>query len=230
MEKRVLHYELVEQLGFGGAGEVYKATDTRLGRAVALKFINHTHGASKRIGDMLIAEARTASRLDHANIGTIFEIGRTDDGRPFIAMAYYEGKTLQHLIRSGPMPMEQATGYARQMAEGLAYAHAHDVVHRDIKPSNVIVTAGGVLKIIDFGLARAAQDPEVTMTLGLQGTPAYMSPEQATGLPATHLSDVWAWGLVLYEMLTGAQPFSSQNLQATLYAVIHKPIEPLATL
>ena len=230
MERKILHYDLVEKLGFGGAGEVYKAIDTRLGRTVALKFINQAHGGDRRVEEMLVAEARTASRLDHPNIGTIFEIGQAVDGQPFMAMAYYEGKTLQHILRTGPLAIDQATAYAKQMAQGLAFAHEHGVTHGDIKPSNVMVTSDGVLKIIDFGLARVTQDPELTLTLGFLGTPAYMSPERATGLPPDQSGDIWAWGLVIYEMLTGTQPYIAPNLPATLYAIVNKTHEAVNVL
>ena len=177
---RVGKYRVTGKLGQGGMGVVLRAVDEDLGRTVALKFIPpgmHRAGAEERF----LREARAASALDHVNIGTIFGIEETDDGRRFITMAYYEGESLAERLRDGVCPVApaEAIGIAVQAARGLAAAHARGIVHRDIKPSNIMLTADGVVKIVDFGLASMAGADELTRTGAIAGTPAYMSPEQA---------------------------------------------------
>ena len=212
-------YKVIELLGAGGMGVVYKALDTRLERTVALKFLPQASDVSDRFRTQLMEEARAASKLDHPNIGTIHGIEETASGQMFIVMAYYEGETLARKIR-GPLPYREAAGIALQIAHGLEAAHAHNVVHRDIKPSNVIMTAQGVAKIVDFGLARVITSAASTRSLSTSGTAAYMSPEQALEKKAIdQRTDLWSLGVVLYEMLTARLPFSGESVPGMLFAI-----------
>jgi tetratricopeptide (TPR) repeat protein len=219
----VSQYEVVAKLGGGGMGVVYKATDTKLGRPVALKFLppqwSHDEGAKQRF----VREAQAASATNHPNICVIHNIEQTADGRLFIVMAYYEGQTLKQKLEAGPLTLGDALEIAAEVAEGLAKAHAQGIVHRDVKPGNLIVTDDGV-KILDFGLAKFADSLQLTMPGSTVGTVAYMSPEQARGEEADARSDVWALGVVLYEMLTGEVPFKGAYAEATFHAIKNEPV------
>lgn len=196
-------YRLLGPLGMGGMGVVYRAEDTRLGRTVALKFLPPTLAPNPRAEARFLDEARTASALDHPNICTIYEVGETPEGQLYLAMACYEGETLKSRLERGPLPAAEALRVVLQIAGGLAKAHRHGIVHRDIKPANLMITADGLVKILDFGIARLpGQSPAVP----LLGTPGYMPPEQVRGGEVDARSDVWALGAVLYEMLTGRRP------------------------
>lgn len=199
-------YEILEQVGGGGMGVVYKARDSRLDRTVALKFLQPRFDADDTAIRRFRLEARAVAAMDHPNICTLHETGETDDGQLFLAMPLYNGETLQQLIARGPLPVGEAVTIAVQIARGLAKAHSHGIVHRDIKPSNVLVTDDGLVKVLDFGIARLS-DVTATGTTGPVGTAAYMSPEQAQGKPVDHRSDLWSLGVILYEMLTGTRPF-----------------------
>jgi serine/threonine protein kinase len=203
----ISHYKILEKLGGGGMGVVYKAEDTKLKRLVALKFLptELTHDEEAKV--RFVHEAQAASALDHPNICNIHEIDETDDGRIFICMAYYEGETLKEKIERGPLPIDQTLDLTLQIAQGLAKAHEHGITHRDIKPANVMITKDGIAKIVDFGLAKLAGQSRLTQTGSTLGTMAYMSPEQARAEVVDHRTDIWALGVVLYEMLTGQLPF-----------------------
>jgi serine/threonine protein kinase/Flp pilus assembly protein TadD len=224
------HYRVIGKLGQGGMGVVYRATDLELGRTVALKFIPDEAVDNPGARERLLREARAASQLDHVNIGTIFGVEQTAEGRLFIVMAYYEGETLAAVIRRGALAPPVARDYCIQMARGLAEAHAHGVIHRDVKPSNVLVARGRVLKLVDFGLARLEEFSRITRTGARLGTPSYMSPEQAQGLAVDHRGDLWAVGVILYEMLTGRVPFEADSAPATLYKIVHTSPPSLAAL
>ena len=215
----VAQYEVVTRLGGGGMGVVYAARDTKLGRRVALKFLPprwcHDDSAKQRF----VREAQAASATDHRNICTIHDIETADDGQLFIVMAHYDGETLKQRLERGPLPVDEAVDITAQVAEGLAKAHAQGVVHRDIKPGNLMVTEDGV-KILDFGLAKlAAEALKLTLEGSTLGTVAYMSPEQARGDEADARSDVWALGVVLYEMLAGDPPFRGPYAEAISHAI-----------
>ncbi len=227
--QRMAHYEVLEKLGGGGMGVVYKARDTRLDRFVALKFLPPHFSADEAAKERFMHEARAASALDHVNICTIHEIGQSDDGRLFIAMAYYEGETLKKKIERGPLVVEEAVDYAAQMARGLERAHEQGIVHRDVKPANVMVTRRGGVKLVDFGLAKMA-DVQLTRTGTTLGTVAYMSPEQTRGERVDHRSDVWSLGVVLYEMLTGERPFKGDHEQAIIYSILYEEPVPVTAL
>ena len=216
----VSHFEILERLGQGGMGVVYKARDLRLDRLVALKFLPPHLGGEDAAERRFLREARTASALDHVNICTIYEIGETEDGRTFIAMAYVEGESLAARIARGPVSVEEALRIGTRVAQGLAEAHARGIVHRDIKPGNIAITKEGAVKILDFGLAMAPGAAHITQGDATTGTAAYMSPEQVRGDPVDPRTDVWAWGVVMYEMLTGRPPFTGENVPAVIFSIL----------
>ncbi len=222
-------YRIIERLGGGGMGVVYRARDERLERDVALKFLPPHLSADQAAKKRFLVEARAAAALEHPNICTVHEIADTDDGQVYIVMACYDGETLDRRIARGPVAVGDAIHVASQIARGLAKAHERGIVHRDIKPANVAITADGLVKILDFGIAKLA-DVAVTQTIGAVGTLAYMSPEQAFGETVDHRTDVWSLGVVLYEMLSGVRPFRGPGEQAVLYAVLAAEPEPLSRL
>ncbi|MEE8549736.1 MAG: serine/threonine-protein kinase, partial [Gemmatimonadota bacterium] len=222
--RTVSHYEVVELLGAGGMGVLYKATDTRLGRTVALKFLPPQWGLDGAFKARFEREARAVAALDHPNVCNIHEIGETEQGQLFIAMAYYEGETVREKIARGPIDVDEALELATQAASGLAAAHAAGLTHRDIKPANLMVTEEGVLKILDFGLAKTA-DATVTEAGMRLGTPAYMSPEQTRGEEVDSRTDLWSLGVVLYEMLTAQRPFRADSNSAVINAIRHEEPE-----
>ena len=228
--KTLSHYQIIEKVGEGGMGVVYKAHDTKLDRTVALKFLPHHLAADKTDKQRFTHEARAASALDHPNICTIHEIDEAPQGLLFIVMSYYEGETLKSRIEQGPLKVEEALDIAIQVAKGLAKAHTHGIVHRDIKPANVIITKDGVAKIVDFGLAKLGGGTLLTKTGTTIGTVAYMSPEQAQGDKVDHRTDIWSLGVVLYEMITGQRPFRSDYEQALLYLIINNEPDPITKL
>jgi serine/threonine-protein kinase len=233
--KTISHYRILEKLGEGGMGVIFKAEDTKLKRFVALKFLPPALTSDKEARERFIYEAQAASGLDHPNICTIYEIDETAEGQMFIAMAYYEGETLQKKVASNQaapagLAVNSAVDIAIQIATGLAKAHQHGIVHRDIKPSNVIVTNEGVIKIVDFGLAKLSGVTRLTKAGTTMGTVAYMSPEQTWGEDVDHRSDLWSLGVVLYEMLTGKLPFRGEYEQAVIYSILHDEPKPIAEL
>ena len=213
-------YELLEKLGAGGMGTVYRAHDGASGRVVALKFLSESFAGDPLVKRRFHREAEAAAALDHPNIGAIHGVEETDDGRLFIVMPYYEGGTLKKTIARGPLPLADAIACAHQLARGLAHAHAAGVIHRDIKPANLMFAADGTLKILDFGIAKIAGE-KLTRTGFVLGTLAYMSPEQASGDPLDHRTDLWALGVVFHEMLAGQPPFSAPSIERLFRAVRH---------
>jgi serine/threonine protein kinase/Flp pilus assembly protein TadD len=227
--KSISHYKILEKLGEGGMGVVYKAEDTKLRRPVALKFLSRELTTDPDAKGRFVQEAQAASAIQHDSICTIHEIDETPDGQMFICMAHYEGETLEDKIDRGPMPVEEALDMAVQAAEGLAAAHDRGIIHRDIKPANIVVTVRGEAKILDFGLAKLSGGAKLTKQQMTLGTAAYMSPEQAAGRSADHRTDIWSLGAVLYEMLTGRCPFAGDYDQAVIYSIMNEaPVPPAA--
>jgi eukaryotic-like serine/threonine-protein kinase len=233
--RRVGHYHILDRLGAGGMGRVYRARDVRLGRPVALKFLPPHLGSDPAARRRLIAEAKAASALDHPNICTIHEIAEADlpgdprHGSLFIAMACYDGETIATTLARGPLPIEEAIEYAVQTADALVAANQAGLVHRDLKPANLIVTQGGRIKILDFGVAKSAV-ADVTIEGATRGTLAYMSPEQTRGEAVDARTDLWALGVVLYEMLTGVRPFASRDEALLIHQIRHEVPAPVAGL
>ena len=216
------NYRVLSISGSGGMGVVYRARDERLGRTVALKFLPADLNSSEKEKDRFVREARTASSLDHPNIGVIYGIDTTEEGLTFIVMAFYDGSSLSQRITKGRLGTHEAIGIVRQMALGLGEAHSQGIIHRDVKPSNVMLTSSGLVKIVDFGLARAMTEATASQT-GVTGTIRYMSPEQAMERTLDQRCDIWAVGVVFAEMLTGTSPFHAESLTAMLFAILNEP-------
>jgi len=227
----ISHYKILEKLGEGGMGVVYKAEDTKLQRTVALKFLSPQALGTEDEKARFVREARAAAALNHPNICTIHEIDEVDN-QMFIAMEYVDGESLQEKIaRAGaPLRLKEAFTIAMQTAAGLQAAHAKDITHRDIKSSNIMLTETGQVKIMDFGLAKVAAASLLTKPGSTLGTIAFMSPEQARGEKIDHRADVWALGIVLYEMITGQLPFRGEYEQAVVYSILNTEPEPLTAL
>ena len=240
----ISHYRIVEKLGGGGMGVVYKALDLRLNRFVALKFLPPELTQDSDANQRFRQEAQAASALDHPNICTIHEIGETPDHELFLSLAFYDGETLKRRIERGPLAIDAALDIARQIALGLSRAHQSGIVHRDIKPANVMITAEGLVKIVDFGIAKLTggdantnTDADTartgptrtgsTRTGTTLGTVAYMSPEQARGGHVDGGTDVWALGVVLYEMLAGVRPFTGKDDVALLSSILTDTPTPI---
>jgi serine/threonine-protein kinase len=227
-EISISHYTLLEKLGEGGMGVVYKAKDTKLDRHVALKLLSPNVRTESLANKRFIQEAKSTSALDHPNVCTIYEIGETEDGKLYISMAYYDGKTLEDYLKDNTISYDEALDFAIQMAKGLSCAHRYDIIHRDVKPSNIMITDQGLVKIVDFGLAKlSGQATKLTQTGSTLGTAGYMSPEQISSGTIDHRSDIFSLGIVLYEMFAGVHPFKGVYSHAQLYSIMNDDPEPI---
>jgi len=223
----ISHYKILEKLGQGGMGEVWKAEDTQLRRTVALKFLSSETVGDEEVKARLIREAQASASLDHPNICQVFGIHQ-ENNETFIAMAHIDGPSVADKIKERPLPLEDALDIALQIADGLHEAHEKGIVHRDVKPQNIMLTAKGQVKIMDFGLASLSGRSKLTKSGTTLGTPAYMSPEQLEGKDVDRRADVWALGCVLYEMLTQKTPFAAEYEQAIAYGILNEDPEPVS--
>ncbi|NQV73025.1 protein kinase [bacterium] len=231
------HYLIEAELGRGGMGIVYKAQDTKLERTVAIKILPASALSNEDDRTRFYREAKSAAQLHHPNIASVFEIdeavpegGDAAEPRPFIAMEYVSGGTVQDLVKKGLLPLADAVNITSQVAEALKAAHAKDIVHRDIKSANVMITADGVAKVLDFGLAKTNQSTMLTRMGSTLGTVAYMSPEQARGQEVDGRTDLYSLGTMLFEMIAGRLPFAGEYEQAVVYGILNEPPEPLTSL
>jgi eukaryotic-like serine/threonine-protein kinase len=223
-------FRVLAEIGRGGMGVVYEAEDVSLKRTVALKFLPPELTQSPEARRRFIQEAQSASALEHVNICAIHEIGETEAGEMFIAMPRYRGESLREKIERTPIPAGDVLDLAVQIADGLAKAHERGIVHRDLKPGNVFVTEDGTAKLLDFGLAKLLGRERTTLTGVVQGTPAYMSPEQVRGDAVDARTDVWSLGVVLYEMVTGRRPFQRDKDESVFFAILNEPPKPVPSL
>ena len=222
--KTISHYRVLEKLGQGAMGAVYKALDLKLDRPVAIKFL--TPGFTSDLKARFAGEAKAASALDHTNICTIYEFDETPDGEMFIVMAYCPGENLRARLKGGTLPLEEAISIAFQVAQGLVMAHSMGVLHRDVKPANLMLTPNGV-KIVDFGVAKLLAGKDRTDAGAILGTIPYMSPEQLNAKPVDARTDIWSWGAVAYEMLAGRQPFQGESELSTAELILKQEPLPL---
>jgi serine/threonine protein kinase/Flp pilus assembly protein TadD len=226
---QISHYKILEKIGEGGMGVVYKAEDTRLKRIVAIKFLPRQAVMREEDKARFVREARASALLDHSNICTVYEIDEIE-GQTFIVMAYLEGILLKDKIKKEKLSIDDALNIGVQIADGLSEAHAKGIVHRDIKSSNIMISSKEQAKIMDFGLAKSSQLTQITTSGTRMGTVAYMSPEQAKGEEADFRSDIWSLGVVLYEMLSGKLPFPGENIHAVMYAILNEEPIPVQNL
>ena len=222
----ISHYDVIDKLGEGGMGVVYKAQDTRLDRTVALKFLAPHLLDDDEAKVRFLREAKAAAGLDHSNVCTVYEVGEAE-GKTFLVMALIEGESLEARIAKGPLPLSEALDISRQVADGLEAAHEKGVSHRDIKPANIMLDSKGRATVMDFGLARLTEASRLTKTGQTLGTVPYMSPEQLQGAETDHRTDIWALGCVLYEMVAGARAFRGEYQQALAYEIVNEEPEPL---
>ncbi|MEE9189476.1 MAG: serine/threonine-protein kinase, partial [Candidatus Neomarinimicrobiota bacterium] len=226
--KTISHFKILEKLGEGGMGKVYKAQDTNLDRIVALKFLPHHLLSGKEEKARFIHEAKAASALNHSNIMTIHDIHEEDD-ELFIVMEYIEGESLSDKLKQGPLKPKELIKTAIDISDGLHAAHEKEIIHRDIKSENIICLPTGRAKILDFGLAKRAGMSKITQDGSTLGTQGYMSPEQVEGLEVDKRSDIFSFGVVLYEMATGRLPFEGDHEAAILYSIMNEEPIPVTT-
>lgn len=220
---KIGRYEVISELGRGAMGVVYKAHDPLLDRTVAIKTLNLSL-SEEEIADYearFYQEAKATGKINHPNIVSLYDVGKSD-GLAYMAMEYLEGQELRQILDSGKrLGIDRIVDIASQVAEGLAYAHEHNIVHRDIKPSNIMILRNGLAKITDFGIARIPASAIKTMTGMVLGSPQYMSPEQVSGKKTDHRTDIFSLGIVLHEMLTGAPPFTGENVHAIMFQIMN---------
>ena len=221
-------YVIEQLIGEGGMGLVYRATDTRLNRPVALKFLSAKYADDEQANERFIREARAAAALNHPNVVTVYEIIEYNN-LSVIVMEYVEGETLRQRLNKGPLEVTEVLDFTKQIVKGLSKAHKAGIIHRDLKPANIMVTKGGEIKILDFGLAKLREASLLTKEGTTMGTVAYMSPEQARGEETDERTDIWALGVITYEMLAGRRPFSGEFSDAVIYAILHEEPKPVTS-
>jgi len=226
----ISHFQIIQRISGGGMGVVYKAEDLTLRRTVALKFLAADWTRNPVAKKRFLKEAQAASALDHPNVCTIYEVGETAEGLLFLCMAFYEGEDLSTRIRQGPLPFEKALSIIEAVARGLGMAHEHGILHRDIKPGNILLTKGGEVKIVDFGIAKLSTGTQITRAGSVVGTLPYMSPEQIKGLELDPRADLWSLAVVLYQSLTGKVPFDDSSEAALFYSIINLDPEPVSAV
>ena len=235
------HYRITDRIGAGGMGQVFLAQDARLERKAAIKFLPTELAANPEVRQRFHTEAKAASSLNHPHVCVVYEVGETEDGRPFIAMEFVEGESLDRAVRIGPLEIKRVVEIGAQVADALDAAHSRRIVHRDIKPANICVNERGQVKVLDFGLAKRmpqesadalglTSDLQLTHQDQVVGTPSYMSPEQALGRPLDHRTDLFSMGVVLYELTTGQLPFKGANFAETLNKIVNAQPTALARL
>ena len=222
-------YRLVRRIGVGGMGEVWEADDTVLGRRVALKVLVQELADDARATSRFVREARATAKLTHPNVTRVYDFGR-DGGLPYLVMELLEGETLADRLAGGPLPPAEAARICAAVADALDAAHRRGIIHRDIKPGNVLLTPAGEVKVMDFGIAAAADETHSTTGSGLYGTAAYVSPERAAGQAATPAADIYSLGAVLYELLTGRPPFLGDSPVLVVRAHLHEQPRPVREL
>ena len=223
---KILHYRIIEPLDKGGMGEIYKAEDTKLKRHVALKFLSSNLINDSEERERFLQEARITALLDHHNICTVYSIEEIQDFM-LISMSYIDGRNLAEIIQSGALKIPDIINIAKQISNGLQAAHKKDIIHLDLKSTNIMITNTGDVKITDFGIATLLglnQDSEIT---SFAGTPAYISPEQALGQLVDQRSDIFSFGIILYEMITGQLPFMGKSYQEVIYSIVSEPYTPI---
>ncbi|MHB8580803.1 MAG: serine/threonine protein kinase, partial [Ignavibacteriaceae bacterium] len=225
--KTITHYKIIEKLGEGGMGVVYKAEDTKLKREVAIKFLPHSISANKEERQRFEIEAQAAAALNHPNIATIHAIEEYENDL-FIVMEYLDGTELKETISKNKLTLDQSLNIIEQIAKGLQAAHQKGIIHRDIKSSNIMITRTGTVKVMDFGLAKLGGTSQITKLGTTLGTTAYMSPEQAKGEHVDKRTDIWSLGIIIYEMLTGSMPFKGDFEQAIIYSILNE--EPVSMM
>ncbi len=227
--KTILHYKILEKLGEGGMGVVYKAEDSKLKREVAIKFLPHHISANKEERQRFEIEAQAAAALNHPNIATIHAIEEYDN-QFFIVMEYLEGSELKEKISKGKLSLDESLDIIEQIAKGLQAAHQKGIIHRDIKSSNIMITQTGTVKVMDFGLAKVRGTSQITKFGTTLGTTAYMSPEQSRGEHVDHRTDIWSLGVIMYEMLAGRMPFKGDFEQAVIYSILNEDPESIVSI
>jgi len=228
--KKIAHYKILEKIGEGGMGIVFKAKDLALNREIALKLLPISLNNDPEARNRFILETQAASALDHPNICAIYDIKETDDGQLYIVMAHYRGATLKQIIEEKKQDTKKTLIIVLQILKGLALAHRMGIIHRNIKPANIILTVNNEVKILDFGLARFTRGSELSEDSWTLDRVAYMSPEQVSGDLLDFRTDIWSLGCVFYELLCGRTPFSGDYPQAVLYAILNEDYLPLSEL
>jgi non-specific serine/threonine protein kinase len=227
--KTISHYKVTDAIGAGGMGKIFLAEDLELRRQVVLKFLHFHYSSGKDFKTRFKQEARAAAKLDHPNIVTIYDVGEYEE-QPYIAMQFVKGRSLDNIIKNNELDLPSAIDLTVQICMGLVEAHKNGIIHRDIKPANIMVDEGGRVKILDFGLAKAAGGSLDTQTGSIMGTAEYMSPEQLKGMKIDIRSDIFSAGVVLYEMLTGISPFNKDYIATTIYSILNEEPKSLAAL